>query len=92
MVDFNVQSDNVISLQNKLRPLFRSEMDPFTLATGIAGFAGLAGFFSTCLDVIGRVDSYKDFEVESRSIMPSLRLISFCSKDGPTTLVSTKQN
>jgi len=44
-------------------------MDPFTLATGIAGFAGLAGLFSTCLDVIGRVDSYKDFGVESRSII-----------------------
>jgi hypothetical protein len=44
-------------------------MDPFSLATGIAGFAGLAGLFSTCLDVIDRVDSYKDFGVESRSII-----------------------
>jgi len=44
-------------------------MDPFSLAAGIAGFAGLAGLFSTCLDVIERVDSYKDFGVESRSII-----------------------
>jgi hypothetical protein len=44
-------------------------MDPFSLATGIAGFAGLAGLFSTCLDIIERVDSYKDFGVESRSII-----------------------
>jgi hypothetical protein len=44
-------------------------MDPFSLATGIAGFAGLAGLFSTCLDVIDRVDSYKDFRVESCSII-----------------------
>lgn len=44
-------------------------MDPFSLATGIAGFAGLAGLFSTCLDIIDRVDSYKDFGVESRSII-----------------------
>lgn len=39
------------------------------MAAGIAGFAGLAGLFSTCLDVIDRVDSYKDFGVESRSII-----------------------
>jgi hypothetical protein len=44
-------------------------MDPFSLATGIAGFAGLAGLFSTCLDVIERVDSYKDFGDESRAII-----------------------
>lgn len=41
-------------------------MDPVSFAVGIAGLAGL---FSTCLDVIDRVDSYKDFGVESRSIM-----------------------
>jgi hypothetical protein len=44
-------------------------MDPFSLATGIAGFVGLAGLFSTCLDIIDRVDSYKDFGVVSRSII-----------------------
>lgn len=44
-------------------------MDPFSLTAGIAGFAGLAGLFSTCLDVIDRVDSYKDFGIESRSII-----------------------
>lgn len=44
-------------------------MDPFSLTVGIAGFAGLAGLFSTCLDVIERVDSYKDFGIESRSII-----------------------
>jgi hypothetical protein len=44
-------------------------MDPFSVATGIAGFAGLASLFSTCLDVIERVDSYKDFGVESRCII-----------------------
>jgi hypothetical protein len=44
-------------------------MDPFSLTAGIAGFAGLAGLFSTCLDIIDRVDSYKDFGVESRSIV-----------------------
>jgi hypothetical protein len=47
-------------------------MDPFSLATGIAGFVGLAGLFSTCLEVIDRVDSYKDFGVESRSIITQL--------------------
>jgi hypothetical protein len=44
-------------------------MDPFSLTAGIAGIAGLAGLFSTCLDVIDRVDSYKDFGVDSRSII-----------------------
>lgn len=44
-------------------------MDPFSLAAGISGFAGLAGLFSTCLGVIERVDSYKDFGAESRSII-----------------------
>jgi hypothetical protein len=44
-------------------------MDPFSLATGIAGFAGLVSLFSTCLDVIERVDSYRDFGDESRAII-----------------------
>ena len=44
-------------------------MDPFSLTAGIAGFAGLAGLFTTCLDIIDRVDSYKDFGIESRSII-----------------------
>jgi hypothetical protein len=40
-------------------------MEPVGLAVGIAGLAGL---FSVCLDLVDRVDSYKDFGVESRSI------------------------
>ncbi|KAJ2997896.1 hypothetical protein NUW58_g504 [Xylaria curta] len=32
------------------------------------GIAGLAGLFSTCLDMVGRWDSYKDFVLESGSI------------------------
>jgi len=44
-------------------------MDPFSLTAGTAGIAGLVGLFSTCLDVIDKVDSYKDFGVESRSII-----------------------
>lgn len=38
-------------------------MEPAGLAIGIAGI------FSTCLDVIERVDSYRDFGVESRAII-----------------------
>jgi hypothetical protein len=41
-------------------------MEPIGFAVGIAGLAGL---FSVCLDVIDKVDSYKDFGVESRSII-----------------------
>ncbi|ETS78829.1 hypothetical protein PFICI_08682 [Pestalotiopsis fici W106-1] len=33
------------------------------------GIAGLAGMFSTCLDVVERIDSYKDFGIDSRAIM-----------------------
>lgn len=33
------------------------------------GIAGLAGMFTTCLDVMERIDSYKDFGVDSRAIM-----------------------
>lgn len=41
-------------------------MEPVGLTVGIVGLAGL---FSVCLDVIDKVDSYKDFGVESRSIV-----------------------
>ncbi|KAH8887581.1 hypothetical protein GQ53DRAFT_623347, partial [Thozetella sp. PMI_491] len=34
----------------------------------IAGLAGLAGLFSTCLDLLERIDAFKEFEVESESI------------------------
>ncbi|RYP82119.1 hypothetical protein DL770_005683 [Monosporascus sp. CRB-9-2] len=40
-------------------------MEPVGLAVGIAGLAGL---FSVCLDVIDKVDSYKDYGIDSRSI------------------------
>jgi hypothetical protein len=43
-------------------------MDPLSLTFGVAGIVGLSGLFSTCLDVIDRVESYKDFGIESRSI------------------------
>ncbi|KAH8592643.1 prion-inhibition and propagation-domain-containing protein, partial [Bisporella sp. PMI_857] len=41
-------------------------MEPIGLA---AGLTGLAGLFSVCLDVIDKVDSYKDFGFESRLII-----------------------
>ncbi|RYP81670.1 hypothetical protein DL769_001902 [Monosporascus sp. CRB-8-3] len=40
-------------------------MEPVGLAVGITGLAGL---FSVCLDVIDKVDSYRDYGVDSRSI------------------------
>ncbi|KAH7140872.1 prion-inhibition and propagation-domain-containing protein, partial [Dactylonectria macrodidyma] len=40
-------------------------MEPVGLAVGIAGLAGL---FSSCLEVIENVDSYRDFEHDSRSL------------------------
>ena len=43
-------------------------MDPLSITLGVAGIVGLSGLFSTCLDVIERVESYKDFGIESRSI------------------------
>ena len=43
-------------------------MDPVSLTFGVAGIVGLSGLFSTCLDIIDRVQSYKDFRVESQSI------------------------
>jgi hypothetical protein len=33
------------------------------------GIASLAGIFSTCLDVVERIDSYKDFGVDSRALI-----------------------
>ncbi len=36
-------------------------------ATGLA--VGLAGLFSTCLDIIEKIDYYRDFGVESRSLI-----------------------
>ncbi len=41
-------------------------MEPISFTVGIVGLAGL---FSVCLDVIDKVDSYKDYGVESRSII-----------------------
>ncbi|KAH8670344.1 ankyrin-1 [Tricladium varicosporioides] len=41
-------------------------MEPIGLTVGVIG---LAGVFSVCLDVIEKVDSYKDYGVESRSIV-----------------------
>ena len=41
-------------------------MEPIGFAVGVVGLAGL---FSVCLDVIDKVDSYKEFGVESRSII-----------------------
>ncbi|KAH6645341.1 prion-inhibition and propagation-domain-containing protein, partial [Truncatella angustata] len=41
-------------------------MEPVGLGIGIAG---LAGIFSTCLDMIERIDSYRDFRVDSRAII-----------------------
>lgn len=41
-------------------------MEPVGLAVGIVGLAGL---FSVCLETINRIDSYKHFGVESRSII-----------------------
>ena len=41
-------------------------MDPISFTVGILGLTGL---FSVCLDVIGRVDSYKDFGVDARAII-----------------------
>ena len=43
-------------------------MDPLSITFGVAGIVGLSGLFSTCLDVIERIESYKDFGIESRSI------------------------
>jgi hypothetical protein len=44
-------------------------MDPLSLTFGVAGIVGLAGLYNTCLDVIDRVHSYKEFGIESRSII-----------------------
>jgi len=41
-------------------------MEPTGLALGLVG---LAGVFSACLDVVERVDSYRDFGVDSRAIL-----------------------
>jgi hypothetical protein len=41
-------------------------MEPISFTVGIVGLAGL---FNVCLDVIDKVDSYKDFGVDSRAII-----------------------
>lgn len=41
-------------------------MEPVGLAVGIASLAGL---FSVCLDVIDKVDSYRDIVFDSRSLV-----------------------
>lgn len=35
----------------------------------VVGLAGLAGLFSTCLDVVEKVDYYRDFGVDSRALI-----------------------
>ncbi|KAJ5623014.1 hypothetical protein N7490_011619 [Penicillium lividum] len=40
-------------------------MEPVGFAVGIIGLAGL---FSTCLDVLDKVDSWKDFGIDSRNL------------------------
>jgi hypothetical protein len=45
-------------------------MEPIEFAVGVVG---LAGFFSVCLDVIDKVDSYKEFEVESHLIIAQFK-------------------
>ena len=44
-------------------------MDPLSLTFGVAGILGLAGLYNTCLDIIDKVDSYKEYGIESRSIV-----------------------
>ncbi|KAI2633858.1 hypothetical protein GGS21DRAFT_115997 [Xylaria nigripes] len=41
-------------------------MEPAGLAIGVLG---LAGIFSTCLDIVEKWDSYKEFGVESKALM-----------------------
>ncbi|KAH8598504.1 prion-inhibition and propagation-domain-containing protein [Bisporella sp. PMI_857] len=45
-------------------------MEPISFTAGIVGLAGL---FSVCLDVIDKVDSYKEFGLESRSIVAQFK-------------------
>ncbi|KAJ5769021.1 hypothetical protein N7520_003580 [Penicillium odoratum] len=47
-----------------------SPMEPVSFAVGIIGLAGL---FSTCLDVLEKVDSWKDFGSDSRSLSAQLK-------------------
>ena len=45
-------------------------MEPIGFTIGVVGLTGL---FSVCLDVIDKVDSYKDYGVESRSIIAQFK-------------------
>ena len=45
-------------------------MEPISFTVGIVGLAGL---FSVCLDVIDKVDSYKEFGLESRLIVAQFK-------------------
>ena len=45
-------------------------MDPISFTVGIVGLTGL---FSVCLDVIDKVDSYKEFGLESRSVIAQFK-------------------
>ncbi|KAH7308871.1 hypothetical protein BKA65DRAFT_361242, partial [Rhexocercosporidium sp. MPI-PUGE-AT-0058] len=45
-------------------------MEPISFTIGIVG---LAGVFSACLDVIEKVDSYKEFSSESRSVVAQFK-------------------
>jgi Prion-inhibition and propagation len=41
-------------------------MDPFSLTVGVLGLASL---YNTCLDILDKVDSYKEYGIDSRSII-----------------------
>lgn len=45
-------------------------MEPISFTAGIVGLVGL---FSVCLDVIDKVDSYKEFGLESRSVVAQFK-------------------
>ena len=61
-------------------------MEPISFTVGIVGLAGL---FSVCLDVIDKVDSYKDYGVESRSILAQFDADKHLCRSGIHTLVTS---
>ncbi|KAJ5569704.1 amidase signature domain-containing protein [Penicillium hispanicum] len=52
-------------IKEKIGLPFLQAMDPVSLGVGVLGLAGL---FSTCLDVVERFDSWKDSKIESRAL------------------------
>src|SRR5699024_9956694 len=48
----------------------RAAMEPLSFAVGILGLAGL---FNTCLDALGKFDSWRDFGSESPSLTAQFR-------------------